>query len=308
MRRRKKTEAPFFPNADPTKFFGFELGAQATFNDVTERYIVNGVHEPARLRELLDTFIDKFVLCPSCKNPETELIISSKDDSILRDCKACGQRVGLDMRHKLTTFIVKNPPKSTKKGAGGGKKGTAGADSIPGAIVGGSEDESDDELTKKIEAGATELLSPEAAAALIAANENDDEWSVDTSKEAVAARISALDSKLQASLVLDADEDEDSLGGQYDVFGEWVRENRELPETTLTDAEIFRKAEELGLAKKHKVLIVLVQALFTEAIAKEIKDHLPLFAKVSRESLSFSPSLAQWKGSMELMRCVGCDG
>lgn len=255
---------------DPTKFFGHELGAQATFNDVTEKYIVNGVHESGRLRELLDVFIDKFVLCPSCKNPETELVIL-KDETIIRDCKACGKRVSLDMKHRLTVFILKNPPKSTKKGAG--KKGAAGADSLP--VVAGSDGDTDDELTKKIEAGATELLSPEQAAALIAANEDDDEWSIDTSKEAVAARIASLDSKLQASLVLD-DEDEDSMGGQYDAFGEWVKENRE----TATDAEIFLKAEEVGLAKKHKILIVLVQALFTEAIAKEIPAHAGLFKKV----------------------------
>lgn len=257
---------------DPTKFFGHELGAQATFNDVTERYIVNGVHEPGRLREVLDLFIEKFVLCPSCKNPETELIIM-KDDTILRDCKACGQRVNLDMRIRLTKFILNNPPKSTKKGAG--KKAVAGADSIP-VVAGASDGESDDELTKKIEAGAAEILSPEATAALLASTEADDEWSIDTSEAAVAARVRALDSKLQASLILGDDEDEDSLGGQYDVFGEWVRDNRE----TASDAEIFKKAEELGLAKKHKVLIPLVQALFTEAITKEIATHVGLFAKV----------------------------
>lgn len=261
---------------DPTKFFGGELGAQATFNDETERYIVNGAHDASRLRDLLDTFIDKFVLCPACKNPETELIIT-KDEHILRDCKACGQRGNLDMKHKLTTFILKNPPKSATKGAGKkGKKATAGADSLPSGGA-GSDGESDDELTKKIEAGAAQVLSTEEAAALIMARENDNDWSIDTSKEAVAARISELDSKLQSSLILD-DEDEDSMGGQYDVFGEWVRENKD----TVTDGEIYKKAEELGLAKKHKVLIVLVQALFTENIVKEIPSHVGLFTKVRR--------------------------
>lgn len=262
------------PSSYPTKFFGGELGAQATFNDETERYIVNGAHDATRLRDLLDTFIEKFVLCPSCKNPETELIIT-KDDNILRDCKACGQRGNLDMRHKLTTFILKNPPKSAlKTGSKKVKKGTAGADSLP--VTANSDGESDDELTKKIEAGAAEMMSAEDAAALIKERENDDDWSIDTSKEAVAARIHQLDSKLQSSLVLD-DEEEDSMGGSYDIFGDWVRENK----GTTTDAEIYKKAEELGLAKKHKILIVLVQALFTENITKEISAHTDLFKKLT---------------------------
>ena len=228
------------------------------------------MHEASRLRDLLDSFIDKYVLCGSCKNPETELILT-KDEFIYRDCKACGKRSDIDMRHRLSTFILKNPPKSKKMK--GKKGGVAGADSIPKKdAVGEKEDDSDDELTKKIEAGAAEVLTPEQAAALIAKNADDDDWAVDTSKEAVAARANALDSKLQATLVLD--DDDDDAGGPYDAFGEWVREN------DATDTEIFKKAETDGLAKKHKLLVVLVQAIFTEKIVAEIPAHLPLFQKV----------------------------
>lgn len=38
------------------------------------RYIVNGAHETAKLAELLDSFIKKFVLCGSCQNPETVMV------------------------------------------------------------------------------------------------------------------------------------------------------------------------------------------------------------------------------------------
>lgn len=259
--------------SDPTKFFGSELGAQATFNDETERYIVNGVHESSRLRDLLDTFIDKYVLCGACKNPETELILT-KDEFIYRDCKACGKRSDIDMRHRLSTFILKNPPKSKKMK--GKKGGAAGADSLPVKGEAAPGDDSDDELTKKIEAGAAEVLSPEQAAALIEAHANDDDWSVDTSKEAVAARANALDSKLQATLVLN-DDDDDDAGGPYDAFGDWVRENKD----TATDVEIYKKAEADGLAKKHKLLVVLVQALFSDKIVTEIPAHLGLFAKLT---------------------------
>ena len=43
-------------------------------DDKKGRYVVNGAHEGTRLQELLDGFIKKFVLCPECENPETELV------------------------------------------------------------------------------------------------------------------------------------------------------------------------------------------------------------------------------------------
>ncbi|GAA5873192.1 hypothetical protein JCM5296_005629 [Sporobolomyces johnsonii] len=262
------------PSSYPTKFFGCELGAQATFNDETERYIVNGAHDQNRMRDLLDVFIDKFVLCQSCKNPETELLVT-KDDYILADCKACGHRGNIDMRHKLTTFILKHPPKKASKKSK--KSAVAGADSIagqPGQVDDGAE--SDDELTKKIEAGAAQVMSEEQAAKLIAEREQADDWALDTSPEAVAARVAGLDAKLQSSLVL-GDDDDDEAGGPYGVFGEWVKENK----GKVSDAEIYKKAEEEGIAKKHKTLVVLFQALFDEKVNTELKDHLPLLVKMT---------------------------
>lgn len=55
-------------------------------------------------------FIRKFVLCPECDNPETELIVSTKKNSISQGCKACGYHGALEFNHKLNTFILKNPP------------------------------------------------------------------------------------------------------------------------------------------------------------------------------------------------------
>lgn len=262
------------PASYPTKFLGVELGAQATFNDETERYIVNGAHDTRRITELVDVFIDKFVLCQSCKNPETELIIT-KDEFIIADCKACGKRGNIDMRHKLSTFIVKNPPKS-KKNSKGKKKAVAGADAIEGQ-PGQIEDGSDDELTKKIEAGAANVMSEEAAAKLIAERENDEDWSIDTSAEAVAARLGGQGLAAKLTAVNLDDDDDDDAGGPYGAFGEWVKENRD----SVTDSEIYKKAEEGGIAKKHKTMVVLAQALFSDQILTELPGHLALLAKMT---------------------------
>src|SRR5437763_14863727 len=93
-----------------TKFFGFELGAQAKVvgDGPTQRHIVNGAHDKEKFQDLLDVFINKFVLCGECRNPETTLII--KGQNVLRECKACGKRTEIDKRHKLSSFIIKSPP------------------------------------------------------------------------------------------------------------------------------------------------------------------------------------------------------
>ena len=54
---------------------------------------------------MLDGFIKKFVLCEKCENPET--VIKVKKNLIGASCRACGHTYVMDMRHKLTTFIVK---------------------------------------------------------------------------------------------------------------------------------------------------------------------------------------------------------
>ena len=272
------------PPAYITKFFGCELGAQTPFDEKNDRYIVNGAHDATRLRELLDGFIDKFVLCRSCKNPETDLIIlkSGRNEDIIRDCKACGERTGIDMRHKLVTFILKNPPKKNKKGkgdangvaTGNGNGVHAAAPAVPGE---GDDDaaagaDSDDELTRKIKAEAADLTTQTDLAA--------DEWSADTSPEAVQARIKALGGQVGGLSLGGGDEDgsEEDADSPYSQFGHWVEENRGSDD--VGSVQIYKKAEELGVEKKHKILLVLVQALFTQDVVKEIETFKSLLVKV----------------------------
>lgn len=90
------------------KFFGFELGALTKVDSVNNKYIVNGKHDAEALSSTLDVFITKYVLCNRCKNPETDLKV--KGEMITSRCKACGKTSNIDMAHKLSTYILKNPP------------------------------------------------------------------------------------------------------------------------------------------------------------------------------------------------------
>lgn len=256
------------PPTYPTKYFGCELGAQTTFDEKNERYIVNGAHQSDQLRKLLDDFIDKFVLCGSCKNPETDLKIT-KDGMILRDCKACGARSDVDMRHKLTTFIVKNPPPKKKKGSKSQGQSADDGNTVDG---GGS----DDELTARINAEAAHIPTAEQAKTA------DDDWSVDTSEEAVKARVKALEGNMN-TLSLGGDEDEEDEDSPYNQFGLWLIANRKGGEEgrECTAAEVYKKAQEFGIEKKHKAVQVLVQGLFTEDAVNELKKYGAVIAKMT---------------------------
>ena len=48
------------------KFFGCELGAQTTYNEDTDRAIVNGAHTDDTLQKLVHKYIEFFVNCPTC--------------------------------------------------------------------------------------------------------------------------------------------------------------------------------------------------------------------------------------------------
>ncbi|CAK7344183.1 unnamed protein product [Dovyalis caffra] len=101
------------PASYTTKYFGCELGAQSKFDEKTGTSLVNGSHETAKLAGLLENFIKKYVQCYGCGNPETEIIIT-KSQMLQLKCAACGFVSDVDMRDKLTTFILKNPPESKK--------------------------------------------------------------------------------------------------------------------------------------------------------------------------------------------------
>ncbi|KAF2742866.1 hypothetical protein M011DRAFT_254828 [Sporormia fimetaria CBS 119925] len=283
------------PPAYVIKYFGFELGAQTNINPSDDRWIINGAHDAAKLQDYLDGFIQKFVLCKKCKNPETDVNI--KDDQIKLDCKACGKISDVDARLKLSSFILKDQPKkgkkdkSTKKAErrarkqaeanangddespNGGSPGDSPGDSADDADV-GIEAGSDDELTRKIQQGALGLEDDDN-------NNKEPEWSVDVSEEAVRARANGLPDDLKRAVVVEADEEEGELSN-YDVFGKWIEDTaaEKGGVDDLDNVEIYLKAKELGLELKHRTLTVLALTLFDENIVKQIEPRAGLLKKM----------------------------
>jgi translation initiation factor 5 len=189
-------------------------------------------------------------------------------EHIYRDCKACGQRTDVDMRHKLVTFIVKNPPKKAKKAKKGADKEQAEKEGNGKGEGSGEDAGSDDEFTKKLKADAAVLPTAEQVEALGSKLED---WSLDTSPEAVRARQkAALNDGAEDSEGEDAD-------SPYTQLKIWTEENRD----TATAVEVYKKVQELGIEKKHKSLQVLGQSLFTASVLEEIPKFGPCLKKLT---------------------------
>ena len=81
------------------KFFEYHFGAGVSMTK--GKYIINGKFDHRDLEAALDVFIDRYVLCGMCGNPETTI------RSTRLRCKACGAKTPLS-QDKLTAFIKKN--------------------------------------------------------------------------------------------------------------------------------------------------------------------------------------------------------
>lgn len=75
------------------KHLGVSRGAQATYDAKDNKFYIMGNHLPDEIQNCVFDFIEKFVLCRHCRNPETQVIPGR---SVKLRCGACGKDSSID--------------------------------------------------------------------------------------------------------------------------------------------------------------------------------------------------------------------
>ncbi|XP_064538796.1 eukaryotic translation initiation factor 5 [Drosophila montana] len=283
------------PATYPTKYFGCELGAQTQFDHKNERFIVNGSHDVNKLQDLLDGFIRKFVLCPECDNPETNLTVSAKNQTISQSCKACGFHGLLKVNHKVNTYIVKNPPslnpaaqgssltegkrskrvqKQKNENSDGSMSNNSMANNSGGESDGGNGTNHASQTEAEISAAIPEKSITE--------DDDDGGWSVDVSKEAIRARLQDLTDGAKGMTI--SDDYDKTEKERIDIFYELVknkRDNKQLDDVP-THKELLIEAERLDIV--NKAPLVLAELLFTENIIHDVRKNRILLLRFTHNN------------------------
>ncbi|KAL7295728.1 hypothetical protein TKK_0011073 [Trichogramma kaykai] len=267
------------PATYPTKFFGCELGAQTQFDFKNERFIVNGSHDASKLQDLLDGFIRKYVLCPNCDNPETELLVNARKGTISQGCKACGHHGMLESNHKLNTYILKNPPSLDPAAQGSSltegkraKRSKKANGDANGDRAGSPDNENNTSTTDIIVEAPVKMASEKDG--------DDDNWAVDVSEEAVRARMQDLTDGAKGLTI--SDDLDKSEKERMDIFYKLVKCRRDAGQLD-NHKELVAEAERLEI--KTKAPLVLAELLFDQHIAAQVKKYRILLLRFTHEDV-----------------------
>lgn len=243
---------------------------------------------------MLDGFIKKFVLCQECGNPETVLVSRTTNTSPLflslkclclqrvtskklieSSCRACGYRCNLPLTHRLTTYIINNPPNGTAKGKGKGKKGKKDKDA-------NKEDEKSS-VTDSMQQGGSQTAQAQQREAggridapdAIGDDDDDDVFGDDATEEAARERAKELGGGVIS--LTQTDDLEKSMSERLEIFHKFV-ESR-LKEPKFPAKEVISESERLEC--KDKGVMILVQSLWCQDTLQAMKKYQGLFQRVS---------------------------
>merc|ERR1712088_1057175 len=225
------------------------------FDIKAERYVVDGCCDAGKMQDMLDGFIKQIVL-----KVEKNMVGAS--------CKACGHIYTMDMRHRLTTFIVKNPPEKDIDSQGSSQ--TEKKDR--------KKEKEEEKKGEKKNGGSDEN------------NEGDDwgddgydgVWISDTSAEAIAKRAQEQLTSGISGLVIDSDM-EKTEEERINIFFKFVQVKRGMINSAVAK-EILAEAERLEI--KNKAPVVLCELLFNDKMFKEkqINKYAKLLLRFTHEN------------------------
>ncbi|CAM8936459.1 unnamed protein product [Rhodiola kirilowii] len=273
------------PASYPTKYFGNELGAQSKFDEKTGTSHVNGSHDTAKLAGLLENFIKKYVQCYGCGNPETEIIVT-KTQMVTLKCAACGFISDVDMRDKLTTFIIKHPPVQKKGSKDKKVMRRAEKERL-------KEGEAADEVQKKLkkEAAKKKISSTKSSSSKKAVNGSDDDHSS-------GGGGSQGDDNEPVVVDALADDDEDDVQWQTDTSAEAAKKRMAEQLSSATAEMVISTIEEKAKApKKSSVPEEKPKVTAVENRNESCDPHIKLVTEI-KQQLDNGATATQMKSLM----------
>jgi len=160
-----------------SKFFETKFATVTGIDSKTKDWFLKGEHSFVDVNEKLEDFIDLYILCTHCNNPETSL--GCHRDYVKMFCYACGKKGRVvdssDKRGKFAKYLKKNPQDDSK---------------MYSAYV----------RRKQSQKAITEEVQIEFP--MMPKDEDEVVWSTDTSESAVQSRRSEL-SKVARTMVVD---------------------------------------------------------------------------------------------------------
>jgi translation initiation factor 2 subunit 2 len=84
-------------NRDPKHLLKFLSGEMATLASIEgTRAIFQGVFKEDTIRKLIDTYVERYVICPVCKRPDTRIVREKRISFLV--CEACGARSSISLK------------------------------------------------------------------------------------------------------------------------------------------------------------------------------------------------------------------
>jgi translation initiation factor 5 len=201
------------------QFLQSDLGSKV--DDTKEVPCIKGIYDQETLQKSLDRLINTFIVCPhtTCDDVGTSLKVigKKKKTAIEISCSACGNRKKVvptrTSETKLCAYIIKNPPEEKLLKI----RTVEHVESVESVIVNNEEEDNDNDDNEDNE------------------DNEDDDFSVDTSPEAVAKRAAKECVGMVAGIVACA-EQELSQSERLDLYYKFVTETKPSIFSIITEA------------------------------------------------------------------------